>query len=45
MSAFLAKDTVQAMFLPAGTDVLELLINRDPEILREQEKADKPSAA
>ncbi|MFI4870867.1 MAG: SPFH domain-containing protein [Phycisphaerales bacterium JB061] len=37
---FLAKDTVQAMFLPTGTDVLELLLNRDPQILRDQEKAD-----
>lgn len=38
VEAFLKKDTVQAMFLPAGTDVLELLINRDPQILRDQEK-------
>ena len=35
---FLKKDTVQAMFLPRGTDVLELLLNRDPQILRDQEK-------
>lgn len=35
---FMGKDTVQAMFLPEGTDVLELLLNRDPQILRDQEK-------
>ncbi|MFI4892424.1 MAG: SPFH domain-containing protein [Phycisphaerales bacterium JB058] len=35
---FLKNDTVQAMFLPRGTDVLELLLNRDPQILRDQEK-------
>jgi len=39
VSEFLRKDTVQAIFLPAGTDVLELLLNRDPQILRDQEKA------
>jgi regulator of protease activity HflC (stomatin/prohibitin superfamily) len=38
VGAFLRKDTVQAMFLPAGTNVLELLLNRDPQILRDQEK-------
>ena len=36
---FLRKDTVQTVFLPVGTDVLELLLNRDPQILRDQEKA------
>ena len=35
---FLKKDTVQAMFLPRGTDILELLLGRDPQILRDQEK-------
>ena len=39
VGVFLRKDTVQAMFLPSGTDVLELLLNRDPQILRDQEKA------
>lgn len=41
VTEFLQKDTVQAMILPEGTDVLELLLNRDPEILREQEKASR----
>ncbi|HED53308.1 MAG TPA: hypothetical protein ENJ00_03805 [Phycisphaerales bacterium] len=39
MREFLKKDSVQAMFIPAGTDVLELLLNRDPQIMRDQEKA------
>lgn len=38
VQTFLVKDTVQAMFLPEGTDMLELLLNRDPQILRDQEK-------
>ena len=38
VETFLKKDTVQAMFLPRGTDVLELLLSRDPQILRDQEK-------
>lgn len=38
VTEFLRKDTVQAMVLPEGTNVLELLLNRDPAILREQEK-------
>ncbi|GAB5496926.1 MAG: hypothetical protein Phyf2KO_20060 [Phycisphaerales bacterium] len=41
VTAFLHKETVQAMVLPEGTSVLELLLNRDPEILREQEKASR----
>jgi len=39
MREFLKKDSVQAMFIPTGTDVLELLLNRDPQIMRDQEKA------
>ncbi len=38
VNEFLKKDTVQAMFLPEGTDILELLLSRDPQILRDQEK-------
>ncbi|MCA9273634.1 MAG: hypothetical protein KDA31_11390 [Phycisphaerales bacterium] len=38
IETFLKKDTVQAMFLPRGTNVLELLLSRDPQILRDQEK-------
>ncbi|MEO1584864.1 MAG: SPFH domain-containing protein [Planctomycetota bacterium] len=38
-SDFLQKDTVQAMLVPAGTELIELLINRDPEIQRELERA------
>jgi membrane protease subunit HflK len=36
---FLGKPTVQAMFVPPGTDTIDLDLNRDPKILREQEKA------
>lgn len=38
VGTFLRKDSLQAMFVPEGTDVLELLLNRDPQILRDQEK-------
>jgi len=38
VGAFMKKDTVQAMFLPRETDILELLLSRDPQILRDQEK-------
>ena len=38
VGTFLKKDSLQAMFVPEGTDVLELLLNRDPQILRDQEK-------
>lgn len=38
VETFLKKDTLQAMFVPEGTDVLELLLSRDPQILRDQEK-------
>lgn len=39
LTEFLSKDTVQALIVPPGTDVFELLLNRDQTILREQEKA------
>lgn len=38
VETFLKKDTVQAMFLPEGSDIVELLLSRDPQILRDQEK-------
>lgn len=38
-SAFLARDTVQVFWLPGGTRTLELFLNRDPDVQREQEQA------
>ncbi len=36
---FLQKDSVQAMLIPEGTDIVDLELNRDPEIQRELERA------
>lgn len=38
-SAFLARDTVQVFWLPGGVRTLELFLNRDPDLQREQEQA------
>lgn len=35
---FVNRDSVQLFVLPPGTSTLELLINRDPEVLKEQER-------
>jgi regulator of protease activity HflC (stomatin/prohibitin superfamily) len=36
--AFVGRDSVQAFVLPPGTRTLELLLNRDPEVQKEQER-------
>ena len=42
---FLGKDFVQLMHAPAGTDVLELMINQDPSIAKEMEQQKREAAA
>lgn len=41
MRSFMDRDNVQVMALPPGTNTLALLINSDPSILKELEKARK----
>lgn len=41
MIAFLSRDTVEKFFNPPGTTTLEILINRDPEIVKAIEQARK----
>lgn len=41
LTEFLAKPFVQAQYVPRGVDTLELLINEDPAIVRELERARK----
>jgi hypothetical protein len=35
---FVGRDSVQTFMLPPGTKTLELLVNRDPEVQKEQER-------
>lgn len=37
-SQFVGRDSVQMFVLPPGTRTLELLVNRDPEVQKEQER-------
>ncbi|MGP1271761.1 MAG: SPFH domain-containing protein [Phycisphaerales bacterium] len=39
MSRFLTKETVQAFYVPVGSDFVDLELNRDPQIQRAQERA------
>ncbi|MCC5822039.1 MAG: hypothetical protein LAT64_02000 [Phycisphaerales bacterium] len=41
MTEFMAKPFVQAMYLPRGTSMTELLINEDPAIVRELDRERK----
>ena len=41
MADFMAKPFVQAMYLPEGTDIAEILINEDPAIVRELDRERK----
>ena len=34
VSAFMARDNVQVLYVPPGSGQIELLINRDPEVMR-----------
>lgn len=45
MGDFLGKDFVQAMMLPKGVSVAELLLNEDPSIVRELDRAKKRAEA
>ncbi|MBL8764466.1 MAG: hypothetical protein JNM07_09385 [Phycisphaerae bacterium] len=45
LRVFLSRDSVQQWVLPAGTTTLELLLNRDPDIAREQERLRKQREA
>lgn len=45
MTQFMAKDFVQAMILPEGVDLAELLISEDPEIRRELDRERKRAEA
>jgi membrane protease subunit HflK len=44
-SAFMARDQVELFLLPPGTRMLELSLNRDPELMRSQEIKSQRSAA
>lgn len=39
VSQFFADERVEVFFNPAGTDTLELVINRDPEFMKRRERA------
>ena len=41
MAEFMSKPFVQAMYLPRGTDIAEILINEDPAIVRELDRERK----
>lgn len=41
MAAMLGRDNIEQMWLPPGTERIRLMVNRDPQIAREQEKARK----
>lgn len=38
MTEFLTKETVQAFYVPVGSDFIDLELNRDPQIQRAQER-------
>jgi len=38
---FMGRDSVQVMLLPAGADTVQLLLNADPDVAREMDKARK----
>jgi len=38
VDSFMARDNVQVLYVPPGSDTIELLINRDPQIMREIQK-------
>ncbi|MEM1331199.1 MAG: SPFH domain-containing protein [Planctomycetota bacterium] len=42
---FMARDTVQVLASPPGTDTLELIINQDPDIRKELDRAQKAREA
>lgn len=45
MTEFMSKDFVQAMWIPEGVSIYEMLINEDPAIARELDRARKRAEA
>lgn len=41
LTRFMDRDSVQVLWLPEGTDTLELVINADPDVMKELDRARK----